>query len=36
MSRSLADLEENVAAVRAGYDGPIEVGEEGLCIVLDD
>ncbi len=34
MARSLRDLDGNVAAVRASYDGPLDVARDGLCIRL--
>lgn len=35
MARSLRNLDENVAAVRAGYDGRIVVAEDLLCLNID-
>lgn len=35
MARSLRDLDENVAAIRAGYDGRIIIAEDLVCLNIE-
>ncbi|HJL14557.1 MAG TPA: MBL fold metallo-hydrolase [Sandaracinaceae bacterium LLY-WYZ-13_1] len=34
MRRALDDLDANLEAIRSSYDGPLEVAEDGTCLVL--